>query len=92
MKDMDMTTRQERFQSSKAILDKSIERVSRLSADAYEEVIACCRADDLDNRERFTRISAHLDAAVSEMKLARAMAGEVNAGPQGDVITRGGGT
>ncbi|MEL7281337.1 MAG: hypothetical protein AAGK79_13335 [Pseudomonadota bacterium] len=87
-----MSDRQERFLQAKATLDRSIRRISALAADAYEEAIACCGADDLDNRERFTRISAHLDGALKEMKLARAMAGEVNGGPQDQPITRGGGT
>lgn len=92
MKDMEMSDRQERFLKAKAVLDKCIKRTAALAAEAYGEAMACCAAHDLDNRERFTRISAHLDGAVKEMKLARAMAGEVNGGPQDQPITRGGGT
>ena len=86
----DGMTRQERFLQSKVTLDKCISRVSRLAAEAYEEALACCKVGDLDSREQFTAISAHLDGALKEMKLARAEAGRVQGGS--DPITRSGGT
>lgn len=88
MKDMDMSDRQERLLKGKAVLDKCIKLVSPLAAEAYKESLACCANEDLDQRDQFAEVAAHLRAAESALIMARSKAGQIDGGG----IVRGGGT
>ena len=89
MKDHSMTeNRQAEFERAKAVLDKCIARVSKLAEQAAEESVACCRSDDLDERDQLMTVSAHLTDALGSLRHARAVAGGINGGG----MTRSGGT
>ena len=88
MKDLSMTERNERFLKAKSALDRAIQIVAALADEAEAESIACCRSDDLDERDKFGAIAGHLNTARGSLWLARAEAGSITGGG----IARSGGT
>lgn len=88
MKDMNMALDNEDFLKAKKRLDKIIAGLSALAKDAQEASLACCAAGDLDERDQFGTVAAHLNAALSEALHARSAAGKIDGGG----ITRSGGT
>lgn len=81
-------TRNEQFLKSKAVLDKCIDRASRLAGDAYAEAIACCGENELETRDALQDVAGLLREAEGKLIQARAAAGRINSGG----ITRSGGT
>lgn len=81
-------TRQEELLKAKAVLDKCIDRLSRLAGEAYDEALVCCGEGQLDTRDDLQEVAGMLRQAEGLMILARAKAGRINTGG----ITRSGGT
>ncbi len=73
------------FQKSKHRLDKIIEGTNKLAEKACENMVMCCRNDDLDARDDLAEMAGLLREAEGKLMRVRAIGGRI---PQ----TRSGGT